>query len=263
MSSPTRGLRWKKVRPSLSSLNSVRTDSVHVVAKRLSALWAEANDLLAVAKSGMDAAEGVTKAAVDEAQKGQLDLDLLEKQKAEKLAALATSSQISPEIMKQYEKRKTEVGLHSFPRLDRALIVVAVSRSQRSRSSSRSSRTSRPSVLRRSRRSRFVLPSAPHRSLLTLLYSFYGCRSWRPSSARSVPNSQPSSHVRPLQSYLQPPLTRERTGMNLLGEVRIAKHEDYSKWGIEILVSFRESEELHVLTAHRQSGGVSPIVFSY
>lgn len=44
--------------------------------------------------------------------------------------------------------------------------------------------------------------------------------------------------------------------MGLLGEVRIAKDEDYAKWGIEILVSFRDGEEMNVLSAQRQSGGV-------
>jgi chromosome segregation ATPase len=41
-----------------------------------------------------------------------------------------------------------------------------------------------------------------------------------------------------------------------VGEVRIKEvPEDYSKWGIEILVKFRDAEALQVLTAHRQSGG--------
>ena len=43
--------------------------------------------------------------------------------------------------------------------------------------------------------------------------------------------------------------------MNCAGEIRLAKHEDYDKWGIEILVKFREHEKLQVLTGHRQSGG--------
>ena len=45
--------------------------------------------------------------------------------------------------------------------------------------------------------------------------------------------------------------------LGLLGEIRIAKDTDYNKWGIEILVSFRDKEALQVLTAHRQSGGMS------
>ncbi|KAM0751655.1 P-loop containing nucleoside triphosphate hydrolase protein [Meredithblackwellia eburnea MCA 4105] len=45
----------------------------------------------------------------------------------------------------------------------------------------------------------------------------------------------------------------ERLG--LLGEIRIAQDPDYEKWGIEILVSFRDGEPLQVLTAQRQSGG--------
>ncbi|KDE05760.1 hypothetical protein MVLG_03851 [Microbotryum lychnidis-dioicae p1A1 Lamole] len=43
--------------------------------------------------------------------------------------------------------------------------------------------------------------------------------------------------------------------LGLLGEIRLAKDDDYAKWGIEILVSFRDNEPLKVLTAHRQSGG--------
>jgi hypothetical protein len=33
--------------------------------------------------------------------------------------------------------------------------------------------------------------------------------------------------------------------------------EDYANWALEILVKFRDEEELQVLTGQRQSGGVS------
>ncbi|KAG9258725.1 structural maintenance of chromosome complex subunit SmcA [Emericellopsis atlantica] len=39
------------------------------------------------------------------------------------------------------------------------------------------------------------------------------------------------------------------------GEVRVHKADDFDLWAIDILVKFRESEELQQLTAHRQSGG--------
>ncbi|KAJ3219302.1 Structural maintenance of chromosomes protein 5 [Dinochytrium kinnereticum] len=48
------------------------------------------------------------------------------------------------------------------------------------------------------------------------------------------------------------------------GEVKIHEDDDYEKWGINILVKFRENEKLQALTAHRQSGGersVSTILF--
>lgn len=51
-------------------------------------------------------------------------------------------------------------------------------------------------------------------------------------------------------------------GISCAGEIRISEHEDYEKWAIDILVKFRDSEKLQLLTAHRQSGGVrsfSPI----
>lgn len=44
-------------------------------------------------------------------------------------------------------------------------------------------------------------------------------------------------------------------GLGCAGEVRLAKTLDYSEWGIEILVKFRDNEPLAQLTAHRQSGG--------
>ncbi|GAA5873376.1 hypothetical protein JCM16303_001107 [Sporobolomyces ruberrimus] len=49
--------------------------------------------------------------------------------------------------------------------------------------------------------------------------------------------------------------------LGLLGEVRLAQDEDYEKWGIEIMVSFRDKGDdsgdvqLHVLSGQRQSGG--------
>ncbi|KAF8887234.1 hypothetical protein CPB84DRAFT_1786919 [Gymnopilus junonius] len=39
------------------------------------------------------------------------------------------------------------------------------------------------------------------------------------------------------------------------GEIRIREDEDFEKWAIDILVKFRDSEKLQLLTAHRQSGG--------
>lgn len=41
------------------------------------------------------------------------------------------------------------------------------------------------------------------------------------------------------------------------GEVRLSQAEDhlYEKWGIDILVKFRDSENLQLLTGQRQSGG--------
>ncbi|CAG8618294.1 6707_t:CDS:10 [Paraglomus brasilianum] len=48
------------------------------------------------------------------------------------------------------------------------------------------------------------------------------------------------------------------------GEVRVSTHEDYDKWGIDILVKFRDHEKLQVLTGQRQSGGersVSTIMY--
>lgn len=42
------------------------------------------------------------------------------------------------------------------------------------------------------------------------------------------------------------------------GEVRVKRVEgNYAEWGIEILVSYRDTEPMEVLTANRQSGGVS------
>ncbi|TPX60694.1 hypothetical protein PhCBS80983_g01576 [Powellomyces hirtus] len=48
------------------------------------------------------------------------------------------------------------------------------------------------------------------------------------------------------------------------GEVKLSLDEDYDKWGIDILVKFRDTEKLHQLTGQRQSGGersVSTILY--
>lgn len=61
--------------------------------------------------------------------------------------------------------------------------------------------------------------------------------------------------VPPFPFLLIPPDDGD-TVMNRLGEVVIAEHEDFDKWGIEIRCSFRDNEPLRKLTAQRQSGGV-------
>ncbi|CAB4423620.1 unnamed protein product [Rhizophagus irregularis] len=48
------------------------------------------------------------------------------------------------------------------------------------------------------------------------------------------------------------------------GEVRVSTHDDYNKWGIDILVKFRDNEKLQILNSQRQSGGersVSTIMY--
>lgn len=44
------------------------------------------------------------------------------------------------------------------------------------------------------------------------------------------------------------------------GEIKLTSHEDYEKWAIDILVKFRDSEKLQLLTGERQSGGVRSIL---
>lgn len=45
-------------------------------------------------------------------------------------------------------------------------------------------------------------------------------------------------------------------GIGCAGEIRIHEHEDFDKWAIDIMVKFRDSEKLQLLTGQRQSGGV-------
>ena len=47
----------------------------------------------------------------------------------------------------------------------------------------------------------------------------------------------------------------EAAGIGCAGEIRISPHEEYDKWAIDILVKFRDSEKLQLLTGQRQSGG--------
>lgn len=52
--------------------------------------------------------------------------------------------------------------------------------------------------------------------------------------------------------------------INCAGEIRVHKDDDFDLWALDIMVKFRENEELQQLNAHRQSGGeraVSTIFF--
>jgi hypothetical protein len=57
------------------------------------------------------------------------------------------------------------------------------------------------------------------------------------------------------------PHPQSTSGIRCAGEVRVSQHEDYDKWAIDILVKFRDRENLQLLTGQRQSGGVSPLLF--
>jgi chromosome segregation ATPase len=44
-------------------------------------------------------------------------------------------------------------------------------------------------------------------------------------------------------------------GIGCAGEIRIAQAPEFEKWAIDILVKFRDTEKLQLLTGQRQSGG--------
>lgn len=46
----------------------------------------------------------------------------------------------------------------------------------------------------------------------------------------------------------------------MVGQVRLRRTPKYEDWALEILVKFRDNEELQVLSHRRQSGGVSPFI---
>jgi hypothetical protein len=45
--------------------------------------------------------------------------------------------------------------------------------------------------------------------------------------------------------------------ISCVGEVKLAEAATFDAWGLEILVKFRDTEKLQLLTSQRQSGGVS------
>lgn len=48
--------------------------------------------------------------------------------------------------------------------------------------------------------------------------------------------------------------------MRCAGEVRLAREGTYDRWGIDIYVKFRDTEQLQLLTGQRQSGGVRRVL---
>ncbi len=52
--------------------------------------------------------------------------------------------------------------------------------------------------------------------------------------------------------------------LGCVGEVKVHKEPDFEKWGVEILVKFRDQDELMPLSEHRQSGGEKAVtIISY
>jgi len=58
-----------------------------------------------------------------------------------------------------------------------------------------------------------------------------------------------------LQEKINLKFSEYMANIGCAGEVRIHKEEDYDKWGMQILVKFREKQPLAVLDSHHQSGG--------
>jgi hypothetical protein len=52
-------------------------------------------------------------------------------------------------------------------------------------------------------------------------------------------------------------------GIGCAGEIRVRQDESFALWAIDILVKFRDTEKLQLLTSQRQSGGVSPTLPSF
>lgn len=76
-------------------------------------------------------------------------------------------------------------------------------------------------------------------------------------SAAFERESKTSSHCLPCLRGM-PELMRLPIGVGCAGEVRVARSEEgFDKWGIEILVSYRDGDNLAILTGSHQSGGVS------
>lgn len=52
--------------------------------------------------------------------------------------------------------------------------------------------------------------------------------------------------------------------LECVGQVKIHKEDDFAKWGVEILVKFRDEDQLMPLSGHRQSGGEKAVtIISY
>lgn len=94
--------------------------------------------------------------------------------------------------------------------------------------------------------SRAFLRSASHRFRFfsLLLFFSFSQNKWIPS-------------LEALVTRVSHKFSASFESLGCAGEVRISRDEDYAKWGIDILVKFRETEALTLLTGTRQSGGVS------
>jgi len=70
--------------------------------------------------------------------------------------------------------------------------------------------------------------------------------------------------LREIISKISTTFSKSFSDIGCAGEVMLAEHEDFDKYGIEIKVKFRDTEELQALDSHHQSGGersVSTILY--
>lgn len=209
------------------------------------------NELAAAEKNGTTppSAEGV-------------DVRTLEELKAEletQRANLELNLNTNPGVVEQYEKRKRDVGDGSsffgmtwsnYLWCCYQIEVLEETIEERQRKADK--------IERNIKNARVCNHSSGHDRLTYFLCRITGNHRSRSLSQVSVRNSQQHLTVG-LPPFLGPsaPLTLVISqGIGCAGEIRISEHEDYEKWAIDILVKFRDSEKLQLLTGQRQSGGV-------
>jgi len=209
---------------------------------------------MAAANEALDAADEDLRARVTERRNENRTPQELEDELARIETDLSCMSAVSPLVLEAYNKRKVDVRrLHSLS-LSLSQLSLMLCPTFRSPSSRRSSK------LRKSAWTTRRLSSRRPRSA--------GARASSASCRTSRPSSPPHSTVRRVLCVTRGsqghPLTAPLhfAALGLLGEVRLATDDDYEKWGIEIMVSFRDRKDnsqdvvLHVLSGQRQSGGV-------
>lgn len=77
-------------------------------------------------------------------------------------------------------------------------------------------------------------------------------------------HSQWEPKIANLVNSISTNFTEAFQSIGCIGEVQLDRNEDYGRWGVNILVKFRDHEKLQLLTGQRQSGGersVSTIMY--
>lgn len=179
-------------------------------------------------------------------------------------AKLELNMATNPGVVEQFEKRQRQVGLQSLDDYDAVQYPDFSSQIEGLRKALEDKEAKRANCDKKLRKTR-VCPSLSRCALfLTCRHRTNGTQHCAPLSKKSTRSSLTPLSVSWTSTSVSDISQTPYVGVHCAGEIKIGEaDDDYDNWTIDIMVKFRDTEKMQLLTGQRQSGGVCVFLVGY